>query len=232
MEDPLRREDVERLPRDLLDHELQDDHVPVAVDRLRSRDRLQRTFGDLLKELLASAELAVERRVRFQSAAMREEHAHGDRGLRRLAVHEGGQVGRHRLIEVEPSLLLEHHRRRRGDDDLRQRGNVVDRARVRLCGAGSVVGKPVAFQVHESPVSTDGEHPAWREPIGERGCHHRVEPCAQRTVHPHRGRRGRHERRRLRHARRAPDRGHDGRGTRRPAGDRNRARRARKKGQG
>ena len=82
LEDLFVGEHIERLAGDFLHHELEDDHVPVAIDHVRARRVLERPRVDLVEVLLSAARGAEDVRARLETAAVGEDLL--DRYLRLL----------------------------------------------------------------------------------------------------------------------------------------------------
>ena len=110
-------------------------------------------------------------------------------------------------------FLLEHHRGRRRRDHLRQRREVVERARIDARRADRPVERAVARQVDEPPVASDRERGARRGALREPRAHQRVEPRGE--VGRHADARGCGGRQRVGLGHPAGGRGHGRRGPRR-----------------
>jgi hypothetical protein len=187
-EDPLLRESVQRLAGDPLQHQPEEHHVPVAVQRTRARRIGEGAFRDRPEVRIAPAQRLEERREGLEPARVREQHADGDAGLRRVA--QLRQVGGHRAVQRQPPRLLQHHRDRRRRHHLGERCEVVERAvrHWRCVRRTARLTEPRGE--HQAPVPPHGQRHPWRRAGRERRRHDGVQHCPQAGVHPHRRRIG------------------------------------------
>src|SRR5437868_8295544 len=116
LEDLLVGENVEGLAGDALHYELEENHVPVAVDHAAAGGVLERAGVDLIEVLITTARRGVNVGTSFQPAAVGEQLLHRDLGL--LGRIELRQIRNHGAIDVELARLLENHRQRSGRNNL------------------------------------------------------------------------------------------------------------------
>ena len=152
-----REKAVERLPGEPLDHLHQHDGTQVRVAIRRSRRGEQRGRVHGLERRGACPSRIVQRQIRDQAGGMGEQVADGDLVFHRP--RELRQVPLYRRVERELPLVYEQHARAGEADHLRERGQVVDRARLH--------GPAIAHGVHphgrehrQAAVSTDRQHRA------------------------------------------------------------------------
>jgi hypothetical protein len=126
-EDALVEEDVERRARDRLDDEAQEIGAEVGVDVARPGDVGEFGSDRVAARLLGAVRDAPEIAPRRESRAVREELPDRHRVL--PPAGELGDVVADVGVEVQQPLVEEDHRGRRRADDLRERGEIVDRRR-------------------------------------------------------------------------------------------------------
>jgi hypothetical protein len=155
-EDALVEEDVERRPGDRLDDEAEQVGAEVGVDVARSGDGDEVGLDRVAPRLLGAEGDAPEVAPRREPRAMREELADRHRVL--PAAGELGDVEADVRVEVETPLVEEDHRGRRRADDLRQRGQVVDRRRrIHRVAAGRPVETAEAPLPDRLPLAPDDD---------------------------------------------------------------------------
>ena len=154
-EDPRLDPAVERLPGHALDHLHQDDGAQIGVAVAGAGRGEQRRRVDRRERGPPRRGLGIQGQIRREAGRMREQMPHGHTILHRPAKLR--DVSRDRRVERQPALIYEDHAGGGQRDDLRERREIVQRARVDGTPVVDAV-VPDGRERREPAVPSHGEH--------------------------------------------------------------------------